>query len=160
MAAPQVVTFSLSEDKFEEIVADLPPSARHRLAMWAFAVEKIDEKQFKGWGMDTSRFIPQEDRRLGANMELMPLHPHNTFLQVRLELWASGTVLVAALVVLVFAGVGRANHLFSGAVMAGAGVAYLSVAAISYEAWQNWWVAFAWALAALVSMALEGKKTA
>ena len=121
----------------------------------SFVVEKIDEKPFKGWGMNASRFIPQEDRRLLPNMEIMPLHPHNAFLQVRLELGIPGAALVAILIGLFLAGVGRVNDRFAGAVIAGAGVSYLTVAALSYGVWQNWWVAFAWALAALTSLALS-----
>ncbi|MAF96902.1 MAG: hypothetical protein CMM60_14290 [Rhodospirillaceae bacterium] len=155
LLAPQVVTLSLSEDTFKEIAADLPPSARHRLAMWSFAAEKIDEKPIWGWGMDASRFIPQDDRRLASNMELMPLHPHNAFLQVRLELGVPGIVLVAILVGLFFAGVRKVSDRFTGGVMAGAGVAYLTVAALSYGIWQNWWVAFAWGLAALTGSVLK-----
>lgn len=155
ITAPQVVTFSLSNEKVKEIAADIPPSARHRLAMWSFAVEKIDEKPLKGWGMDASRFIPQEDRRLLPNMELMPLHPHNAYLQVRLELGVPGAILVATLAWLFFGGVARVDDRSAGAVLAGAGVSYLTVAALSYGVWQNWWVAFAWALAALTSLALR-----
>ncbi len=155
IAAPQVVSFSLSNEKVKEIAVDLPPSARHRLAMWSFVVEKIDEKPFKGWGMNASRFIPQEDRRLLPNMEIMPLHPHNAFLQMRLELGVPGAILGAILVGLFFAGVGRVDDRSAAAVMAGAGMAYLTVASLSYGVWQNWWVAFAWALAALTSLVLK-----
>ena len=155
IAAPQVVTFSLSDEKVQKIAADLPGSARHRLVMWSFVVEKIDEKPFKGWGMNASRFIPQEDRRLLPNMEIMPLHPHNAFLQVRLELGIPGAALVAILIGLFLAGVGRVNDRLAGAVIAGAGVSHLTVAALSYGVWQNWWLAFAWALAALTSLALS-----
>lgn len=155
LSAPQIVSYSSSVDAAEEISGNLPPSARHRLAMWSFAVEKIDEKPIWGWGMDASRSIPQDDRRLAPNMELMPLHPHNAFLQVRLELGAPGAALVAVFAGLFFAGVGRVSNRFSSAVMAGSGLAYLSVASLSYGVWQNWWVAFAWVLAALTSLAIK-----
>jgi len=158
LGAPQFVSSTLSVKMAEEISAELPPSARHRLNMWAFAVEKIDDKPLWGWGMDASRSIPQDDRRLEGNMELMPLHPHNAFLQVRLELGIPGAVITTTLVALFFAvGVGGIADRFAGAVMAGAGGAYLTVAAVSYGVWQNWWVAFAWALAALTALAVENK---
>jgi O-antigen ligase len=155
LVVPQIVTFSLSNDKVIELAAESPPSARHRLAMWSFAVEKIDEKPIWGWGMDASRLIPQSDRRLANNMEIMPLHPHNAFLQVRLELGVPGIILFAMLVGLFFAAVRNANDRFASALMVGAGGAYLTVAGLSYGVWQNWWVAFAWALAALTSLALR-----
>lgn len=158
LAAPQAVTSNFSIGKAGEITWELPPSAQHRLIMWGFAVEKIGEKPWWGWGMDASRSIPQEDRRLASNMEIMPLHPHNAFLQVRLELGIPGAVIVAALVGLFFVVAGRRRDRFAAAVITGAGGAYLTVAALSYGVWQNWWVAFAWALAALVALAVEKRE--
>lgn len=159
LAAPQIVSYNLSADTVKNFSGQLPASANHRLAMWAFAAEKISEKPFKGWGMDASRFIPQDDRRLAQNMELMPLHPHNAFLQVRLELGGPGIILVATFVGLFFAGIRNVGDRLTAALMAGAGVGYLTVASLSYGVWQNWWVAFAWVLAALVSMAVQGRNT-
>lgn len=159
LMAPQVVTYGLPGENAAAIAFKLPSSARHRLVMWSFAVEKIDEKPFLGWGMDASRAIPQEDRRLGPEMEIMPLHPHNAFLQVRLELGMPGAVLVAALVGMFFAAAGKIEDRFSSAVAVGAGMSYLSVAAVSYGVWQNWWWAFAWALAAMTMLALKPRSS-
>jgi len=155
LAAPQVISATQSIEGVSKASESLVSSTGHRLKMWAFAVEKIDEKRFFGWGMDASRAIPQEDRRLGPETEIMPLHPHNAFLQVRLELGVPGAVLVAALVGMFFAAAGRIGDRFSSAVAVGAGMSYLSVAAISYGVWQNWWWAFAWALAAMTMLALK-----
>ncbi|MBC8338933.1 MAG: O-antigen ligase family protein, partial [Alphaproteobacteria bacterium] len=111
-------------------------------------------KPLWGWGMDASRAIPQDDRRLAPNMEIMPLHPHNAFLQIRLELGVPGVIITATLVYLFFSGLGVVGDRFSAAVMTGAGGAYLTVASVSYGIWQNWWLAFAWSLAAMMVMAL------
>ncbi len=156
--APQIFSSFLSGDKVREISAELSSSAPHRLDMWAFTVEKIDEKPLWGWGMDASRAIPGGDRPLAPDVEILPLHPHNAFLQVRLELGIPGAILVAVLVGSLFAGVvGGVGDRFAAAVMAGAGGAYLTIASLSYGVWQNWWVAFAWALAALTALAVEKK---
>lgn len=154
LAAPLVITFAQTGERVDEVASVLPASARHRLAMWAFAVEKIEEKPLWGWGMDASRAIPQDDRRLAPNMEIMPLHPHNAFLQIRLELGVPGVIITATLVYLFFSGLGVVGDRFSAAVMTGAGGAYLTVASVSYGIWQNWWLAFAWSLAAMMVMAL------
>ncbi|MBT3306144.1 MAG: O-antigen ligase family protein [Alphaproteobacteria bacterium] len=154
LTAPQVVTLATTGIKASEAAPMLPGSARHRLNMWAFAVEKIEEKPLWGWGMDASRAIPQDDRRLAYNMEIMPLHPHNAFLQIRLELGIPGAIIAAALVYFFFSGIGAVEDRFAAAVMTGAGGAYLTVASVSYGIWQNWWLAFAWLLAALTVMAL------
>lgn len=154
--SPQVASYLLPSGRVHATTAELPPSAQHRLKMWSFAVEKINEKPIWGWGMDASRSIPQEDQRLAPNMEIMPLHPHNAFLQARLELGLPGAAIVAALIALVFAGaIGGVEERASRAFAAGAACAYLAVAAVSYGMWQNWWVAFAWALAALTAGALR-----
>lgn len=154
LSVPQVAMFATTGDRASEVASAFPSSARHRLDMWAFAAEKIEEKPLWGWGMDASRAIPQDDRRLAPNMEIMPLHPHNAFLQIRLELGIPGAVIAAALVYLFFSGLGAVGDRFAAAVMAGAGGAYLTVAGVSYGIWQNWWLAFAWALAAMTVMAI------
>jgi O-antigen ligase len=106
--------------------------------------------------MDASRAIPQEDRRLAPNMEIMPLHPHNALLQVRLELGLPGAALVAAILSILFAKViGGIGDRTARAFAAGAAGAYLAVAAVSYGMWQNWWMATAWALAALMAVVLR-----
>ncbi len=154
--APQVVSSFVSGDKVKEISAELSPSALHRLDMWGFTAEKIAEKPLWGWGMDASRSIPGGGRHLAPEVEILPLHPHNAFLQVRLELGMPGIIIVAALAGLFFAAVvGGAGDRFAAAVMAGAGGSYLTVASVSYGIWQNWWVAFAWALAALTALAVR-----
>jgi len=150
--SPQVANYLLPVGKVHATTAQLPPSAQHRLNMWRFAVEKIDEKPIWGWGMDASRSIPQDDRRLATNMEIMPLHPHNAFLQARLELGLPGAAIIAVLIGALFAGpVGNIGERASRAFAAGAACAYVAVAAVSYGMWQNWWVAFAWALVGLTA---------
>ena len=154
--SPQVASYLLPTGRAHATTAELPPSAQHRLRMWSFVVEKINEKPIWGWGMDASRSIPQEDQRLAPNMEIMPLHPHNAFLQARLELGLPGAAIVATLIALVFAGaIGGVEERASRAFAAGAACAYVAVAAVSYGMWQNWWMAFAWALAALTAGALR-----
>jgi O-antigen ligase len=156
LTAPALVSNPLSIRAGEKFATSLPPSSQHRLTMWAYAVEKIAVKPTWGWGMDASRAIPQEDRRLAPNMEIMPLHPHNAFLQVRLELGLPGAALVAAILSILFAKViGGIGDRTARAFAAGAAGAYLAVAAVSYGMWQNWWMATAWALAALMAVVLR-----
>jgi exopolysaccharide production protein ExoQ len=156
LAAPLLVSSNATMDAAAKMAEMLPSSTQHRLKMWAFAVEKIDEKPLKGWGMDASRSIPQEDRRLSPKVEIMPLHPHNAFLQVRLELGLPGAAIVAVFLGIMFAAViGGIGERTCRAFAAGAASAYLSVAAVSYGIWQNWWVAMAWALAALMAVVLR-----
>ena len=134
-------------------------SARHRLAMWSFATEKIDEKPWLGWGFGASRHIPQEDRRLAPNMEIMPLHPHNLALQTRLELGLPGSLILAGLVFSVFYRLATFTNdgWVSGLAMAPA-AGWLFVANVSYGMWQSWWIALAFLLAIFMKFALASRQ--
>lgn len=159
-AAPYIIS-QLGADKFmaQDVVndstSDIPYSARHRLAMWAFAAEKIDEKPLLGWGFNASRHIPQEEYRLAPNMEIMPLHPHNLSLQTRLELGVPGVLILASLVFAVFYRLATFTDdgWKSGVAMAAA-TGWLFVANVSYGMWQSWWIALAFLLAILMKIAL------
>ena len=159
VCAPQVIKFS-DADSFASpegqwATSSIPPSARHRLAMWSFATEKIDEKPWLGWGFGASRHIPQEARRLAPNMEIMPLHPHNLALQTRLELGLPGSLILAGLVFSVFYRLATFTNdgWVSGLAMAPA-AGWLFVANVSYGMWQSWWIALAFLLAIFMKFAL------
>ena len=134
----------------------MPPSASHRLAMWSFATEKIDEKPWLGWGFGASRHIAQVDRRLASNMELMPLHPHNISLQARLEFGVQGSALLAFIVFFVFYRLATFTNdgWVSGLAMAPA-AGWLFVA---YGMWQSWWIALAFLLAIFMKFALASRQ--
>ncbi len=152
-AVPNYTSDSQSQEEREML--SLPTSAEHRLAMWSFAVEKITEKPWLGWGFGASRHIPQEDRRLAPNMELMPLHPHNMALQARLELGVPGAALLASIVFFVFYRLATFTDdgWRSGLAMAPA-AGWLFVANVSYGMWQSWWIALAFLLAVSMRFAL------
>ncbi|MBO6520075.1 MAG: O-antigen ligase family protein [Rhodospirillales bacterium] len=155
--APYIIQLT----KVKEYLADHPvaysdvtSSARHRLAMWSFAAEKIGEKPWLGWGMGASRHIPQEEYRLAPNMEIMPLHPHNLALQTRLELGLPGALILAGFVFAIFYRLATFTDdgWKSGVAMAAAS-AWLFVANVSYGMWQSWWIAMAFLLAILMKIA-------
>lgn len=159
LSAPYVAGVFAQSEGLMVIKKDLPMSAGHRLNMWGFVVERIDEKPLWGWGMDGSRWIPQEDRRLLSNMEIMPLHPHNAALQVRLELGLPGAVIAAVLVFVVFRSFGFVSASpFGPGILAGAGTAYMTVGGLSYGVWQNWWISVAWIVACLAWLAVQGRE--
>lgn len=156
VAAPYIVDGVTYYRQAAEMASKLPTSAQHRLKMWAFAVERIADKPILGWGLDSSRSIPQEDRRLAYNMEIMPLHPHNAALQVRLELGLPGVFIAAALAFFVFGLIATAGLTpFAGAILAAQATAYVTVGALSYGVWQNWWISAAWIVAGLSLMAVR-----
>lgn len=160
MVAPYVVQYSEVEDYTKPSVvndasSDVPYSVRHRFAIWSFAVEKIAEKPWFGWGFRASRYIPQEDHRLAPNMEILPLHPHNLALQTRLELGLPGSLILSALTFLVFYRLATFtdNDWHSGLAMAPA-ASWLFVANVSYGMWQSWWIATAFLLFIIMRIVL------
>ncbi|MES1203914.1 MAG: hypothetical protein ABUS57_20950, partial [Pseudomonadota bacterium] len=87
------------------------------------------------------------------HFSLIPLHPHDASLQIWLETGAIGAGLGA--LALILGGVALARALrFDRVAAAGACGAIASIgliANVSYGAWQEWWIATAFAAAALVT---------
>ncbi|MBL6456788.1 hypothetical protein JMJ55_15735 [Belnapia sp. T6] len=131
--------------------AGIPPSAAHRLLIWDFVIHRIAERPILGWGMEASRSIPghrdhpspEALARFGltgpasapwlATAELLPLHPHNGALQLRLELGWPGVAIAAVLAALLAL---ACRHAVALAMLAAGAV----TAMLSFGAWQEWWV--------------------
>ena len=153
----------------------LPFSALHRLAMWRFTAERVFERPFLGWGLENVRVIPggkepagiadfianrpADGRDLSALVEalrldppqLLPLHPHNFVLQVWLELGVPGVALATGvLVVVLFALLRAARTRWQRGLSLGLFLATATLASLSYGAWQTWWHATFWILAAFM----------
>jgi exopolysaccharide production protein ExoQ len=145
----------------------LSPSAIHRIVIWKNAVKHIREKPIFGSGFDTTRGLYGVEDKVrylatektgkvawDSNYEPIPLHPHNGFLQVWLELGAVGAVILLGLLLAVIRDVyqlvpGRVNR----AATLGMMTTWLSIAASSFGAWQGWWLASVFLAAAfMVSM--------
>ncbi len=155
-------------------VERLPPSAIHRLVIWDFALERAAEKPLGGWGMESARIIPGGDThpgterlaRLGVSrpdlmewfaqphLRMLPLHPHNGPLQIRLELgWVGGALAALGLLLLALAA-GRAGV---PAAAAGALASGFVTFFASFGAWQNWWLCAA-ALALAIAASMPARK--
>ncbi len=122
-----------------------------RVAVWRFTAERIAERPLTGWGLDASRAFP------GA----IPLHTHDLALQVWLELGAAGAALAAAFWWLVFEGCARlrAHDAGLGAAAAASATAYLVIGALSFGAWQEWWLALGALAAAAVAWTARARET-
>lgn len=119
-------------------------SALYRLYIWDFVSERIMEKPLIGWGVGASRNIGDEeiivDPKWGEIGEAVPLHPHNAFLQLQLELGVIGLILSLVPIGMMlwrlslpivshaerFTGIGL---LFS----------VLFQYGVSYSVWSSWW---------------------
>jgi O-antigen ligase len=104
-----------------------------RLDIWRFVAREIIQNPLKGWGLDASRSWPAD----------IPLHPHDAAMQIWLELGAGGVCLAALFWAWLFIGVAdlAATDQTMAAASAAAACAYLSIGALSFGVWQEWWLA-------------------
>lgn len=117
-------------------------SGFHRMRIWEFTAERIAERPLLGWGLDSARDLPGGTRETDSSGTFLPLHPHNLFLQLHVELGIPGVVL--ALILVAWIGVRGAQQPpteRSTGFMLAAAAAALVIASLSYGAWQSWWFA-------------------
>ncbi len=150
LLAPLSIGFFNSQ--IQQVVSDtgIDASIRHRVHIWSFSAEKALEKPLTGWGMGSSRAIPggdevrtflRPDGQSDGEGESLPLHPHNGFLQVFLELGLVGAVLAAAVIFMILRKLALAAERSGlAAPVAGFALSAMIVGSISFGAWQGWWV--------------------
>jgi len=158
---PLGMTAFHSEIRDWSLASDAEPGIRHRAYIWSFSAEKAMERPWLGWGIGTSRSIPggdtqaifrRQDGTIAGQGEAIPLHPHNAFVQIFLEMGLIGMALVA--LTLSVAGY-RFARLLQPAGLLGPGIAFivsaLTISSISFGAWQGWWVSAQLLVAALLT---------
>jgi O-antigen ligase len=117
-------------------------SAGHRLLIWSFAGDRIAERPFVGWGLDSARAIPGGKDEIGPGESWLPLHPHDGAIQVWLELGAPGAALLALLLGWLWLALGDAAWPRGyAAAAAGSLAAALIIATSGWGIWQEWWIA-------------------
>lgn len=133
-------------------------SLAHRLVIWEFVAERVKERPWRGWGLDTARALPGgHDLIEFANTagvsrpgELLPIHPHNAILQWWLELGLPGALMFGALVVITILAIPRCvGDVRAQAACLGTVAAVAIIASLSYGIWQGWWQTTIWLLASL-----------
>lgn len=127
---------------------DLPRSAQHRLAIWDFTLDHVAQRPWLGWGLDTSRAIPGGLEEFAPGLQWLPLHPHNSVLQLLLEEGIIGFGLSLAALALVLSAwmtQCRTQPLY-GAVAGAALYGFLIIGFTAFGLWQTWWLASAWLL--------------
>ena len=135
---PVFIHLVFSSPSISHFLLKAPLSWRQRLGYWKFATEQIWRHPALGWGLDASRtFAPD-----------IQLHPHNSALQIWLELGGIGVLMVSILSVYLFWNLKRRHSDARIAVSAATMVIYLTVGGVSFGVWQEWWLACA-ALAAI-----------
>jgi hypothetical protein len=135
-----------------EMYDALPRSAQHRMMIWDFVLDHVQQKPWLGWGLDTSRAIPGGLDECAPGMVWLPLHPHNSILQLLLEEGIVGFVLSLAALGMVL---GRwislsAMQPLCGAVSGAALFGFMVIGFTAFGVWQTWWMAAAWLLWLLI----------
>jgi len=164
--------------------ADIPARAKamgwtldnsfgHRLIIWRYVYGKALERPILGWGLHTSRIMPDRESQVlddpryadilevtpfwpGAKIEKMPMHPHNATLQTWLELGVIGTALYALLYGFCLWAMSRIV-LSRTALASGAGgvLAVFVIGQLSFSAWQSWWLCVQFLAAAFFLIAVR-----
>jgi O-antigen ligase len=136
-------------------------SVTHRVKIWQFVAEAIAQRPIAGWGLNASRALPGGSIEVAPGANRLPLHPHNAFLQIWVELGAIGAVLVAALGGMALGGAlmlrppAAGNARFARAAALALIVSGSLVAGVAFGIWQGWWMAVLW-LAAILMHAVAG----
>jgi O-antigen ligase len=121
-----------------------------RLDVWRFTSQQVMGHPFIGWGLDSSRAWPDH----------IPMHPHDAALQLWLETGAVGVALAALFWAWLFVRIDAvvAEDRTAAAVMAATAAAYLTIGAISFGVWQEWWLALGAFAVAVCALLLKDRR--
>lgn len=139
MAAPILAYLASFYDAYS--IQEIPLSWEHRLKMWGYCWHVIAEAPLQGAGFDASRtYADTYMTRIGVEMTIVSLHPHNAGVQIWLEAGLVGALLASSLIVTLFKPVANfvQSPTQSGAV-SGVIMAVLIISSLTYGAWQFWW---------------------
>lgn len=149
---PQEITPSLS------LASPAQNSIAYRLHVWHFAANAFFEKPVTGWGLNSSRHLGKgevvSDSLRGEIGEAIPLHPHNSVLQIYLELGVVGALLIFGLLCRVILRLGAGDWKRSDRIFAfGMFTAVLLFYVVSFSTWSSWWNAYLCYVVALFEVA-------
>lgn len=133
-AAPLVANFATHQFMPHELPGQIGKASwAERLDIWRFASGEVLQNPLQGWGLDASRAWPHD----------IPLHPHDAALQIWLELGALGAALAALFWAWIFTRIAAlvSEDRNMAAATAACAVAYLTIGALSFGVWQEWWLA-------------------
>ncbi len=121
-----------------------------RLDVWRFTSTQVMGHPLIGWGLDSSRAWPDH----------IPMHPHDAALQLWLETGAVGVALAALFWAWLFVRIDTvvAEDRPAAAVMTAAAAAYLTIGAISFGVWQEWWLALGAFAMVVCAMLLKDRR--
>jgi O-antigen ligase len=145
IAAPLVVLGAVRGGLIGMLHHVVQKSWDQRLDMWTFAAAKIVQKPWAGWGLDASRTFGSA----------ISLHTHDAAMQIWLELGAVGAAMAAVFWIGVWSLIEAMvrKDRTAGAAASATAVAYLTIGALSFGVWQEWWLGLG-AMAAVACICL------
>jgi O-antigen ligase len=161
MLAPVISTYVLTLDGFRDLTDPKWVGTITRIGIWHEAARLTAERPILGHGFDSTRILAAQATNIpGTPWPSLPLHTHNGFLQIWLELGAVGIALILAM----FAAAARALWAMTTQPLALAvSLATLAstavIALISFGIWQYWWLATWMLVAGLLQLAFRGSLT-
>jgi O-antigen ligase len=142
LAAPAVIWAVRATGRYADIQNAVELSWSMRMGFWSHAIDWIGDHPWRGWGLDASRVF-------GPGIVL---HPHDTALQVWLELGVVGAVLMAAFWWLAIRRLARPRPEMAAVAVIAATTVFLLFSALNFGAWQEWWLALGGLVAALAGL--------
>ena len=131
-----------------ELLGKIPLSWKHRLLMWEYSWELIQQAPLLGHGFDASRSFDELTFRApdGRDILVMSLHPHNIGLQIWLETGVVGVCLAIGFLVALLETTLKTCATGLRAFAAAGLLATIAISgAVTVGVWQHWW----WALIVL-----------
>jgi len=132
----------ISRNLSPELIAKLPLSWEHRVAMWDYTSNRIWEAPFFGHGFDAVRTF-DDTMKLGLadNWRIVSLHPHNAGLHIWVETGLVGVLLSCLTLFLIGRGLLQPASQSTAFAMAATGfiVAATIISSVTYGVWQDWW---------------------
>ena len=149
LAMPFVMLAVERAGLYGRLKAGIWPSWSDRLRIWGFVADRWAQTPVRGAGLDASRAFPAA----------IPLHPHNGPLQLWFELGLPGALLGALFWLWLWRRIGdsAARDRLHGATTAATATVFLTISAVSFGLWQEWWLCvgvFAAALCILLGKTL------
>jgi O-antigen ligase len=131
LGAPWVIQAARTYGLYDYVFARVEPSWSERMGYWRVAATATKAHPFRGWGLDASRMFSPG----------IHLHPHDSAIQVWLELGLPGALLAALVFGALFWRLRRPWPDTDAAVAVATTTGYLTIGAVSFGVWQEWWVA-------------------
>lgn len=136
-------------------------TARARVQIWFFTAERILERPFLGWGLDSADLVPNRGvvPLLPYADRVMPIHPHNGALQLWLEIGLPGVALALFALHRVARGL-AALPPAAAAFLIAVATATLVAQSLSFAIWQSRWLALAFIVLLQVRLVIRARTAA